>query len=269
VECQIELTVSDGGSRFYPNIGKPVLIYLPGLHGDSTLFTSFRLKALKHFQVLEFVYPRNTSWSLSDYGDFVLEELRQHDLKEGWVLAESYGSQVAWSLLQRRSGYDFFPEGIILAGGFVRYPLPWLALTVGRLVEALPPSLWKCIFWMYGRYAHWRHRHAPETRAAIEEFVERRTPADLAAIAHRIRLLAHNDPSFTACHLCCPVYLLAGAIDPVVLTLPVLGWLRRNCRTFSGHRIVWPADHNVLGTEPEKALEQVLEWTNKAQAIDE
>ena len=63
----------------------------------------------------------------------------------------------------------------------------------------------------------------------------------------------------------CPIYLLAGAIDPVVPVWPVLRWLRKNCPMFKGHRIIWPADHTVLATEPSKSLKQIDEWV---QATD-
>src|SRR5689334_7839401 len=105
----------EGESRIYSNPGKPVLIYLPGVHGDPTLFTSFRIKATQHLQIVEFTYPRTTTWFLTDYADFVLGELSRHGLKRGWILAESYSSQVAWALLERASDADFFIEGIILA----------------------------------------------------------------------------------------------------------------------------------------------------------
>src|SRR5690349_13200190 len=106
-----------GETRFYSNPGKPVLVYLPGVHGDSTLFTSFRIKAAHDLQIVEFSYPRSTTWSLVQYADFVLDELRRHDVKRGWLLAESYGSQVAWAILERGSA-DLCVEGIILAAGF-------------------------------------------------------------------------------------------------------------------------------------------------------
>jgi pimeloyl-ACP methyl ester carboxylesterase len=251
--------VWDGESHIYLNPGKPVLIYLPGVHGDSTLFTSFRIKAAHELEVVEFVYPRNT-WSLDDYASFVFAELQRHGVKHGWLLAESYSSQVAWAMLQRTPKQDFVIEGIILAGGFVRYPIRLLAASTASLMEIVPHAIWKFLFSIYGRYAQFRHRRAPETKAAVEEFIRRRTRDDLAAMVHRIRLIVKNDPSEIARGASCPIYLLAGAIDPVVFAWPVLQWLRHNCPGFSGRRFIWPADHNVLGTEPKKALAQIVAW---------
>ena len=106
----------------------------------------------------------------------------------------------------------------------------------------------------------------------MNEFIARRTKLDIAAMRHRLRLIEQYDPRTIATGVPCPVYLLAGVIDPVVFTWPVLRWLRKNCPTFKTHRIVWPADHNVLGTEPEKSLDQIVRWIRpsdmKQQAID-
>jgi pimeloyl-ACP methyl ester carboxylesterase len=255
-----QMAHSAGESRFFPRSGSPVLVYLPGLHGDSTLFTSFRVQACKHVQVLEFDYPRSMTWSVEDHAEFVLQEVHRHNIESAWLLAESYGSQVAWSLAQRALDSSFCIHGIILAGGFVRYPFPALASVAERVLQAFPFPVWEILLSAYAGYAKFRHRHAPETKAAIDEFIRRRTPEDLAAMVHRLKLIIQNDPRAIARHVDFPVYLLAGAIDPVVLTSPVLRWLRRNCPSFSDHRIIWPADHNILATEPRKALVQILQW---------
>jgi pimeloyl-ACP methyl ester carboxylesterase len=94
----------------------------------------------------------------------------------------------------------------------------------------------------------------------VHEFIARRTASDIAAMRHRLRLIAQYDPRSIVARSACPIYLLAGVIDPIVPTWPVLRWLRKNCPTFQTHRIIWPADHNVLGTEPAKSLEQICRW---------
>jgi len=256
----------DGISRFYPNPGKPMLIYLPGVHGDWTLFSSFRALAAREFQIVEFTYPRTLTWSLAEYAEFVLSELGRHNIESGWVLAESYSSQVAWAMLEQGNDSAFRVEGVILAGGFARYPIRPLAVAAAFALKVLPHRFWRFLFWAYARYARFRHRPAPESREAVEEFVRRRTSLDLAAMRHRIELIVGNDPRTIVCGARCPVYLLAGWIDPVVVTWPVLVWLRRNCPGFGGSRLIWPADHNVLGTEPAKALAQLSTWISGNRA---
>ena len=178
------------------------------------------------------------------------------------MLAESYSSQVAWAWLdqaqQKRGSFTF--TGIILAGGFVRYPFPWIVRSAVRFFDFAPWHLWKVLFWIYVHYSVFRHRNAPASAHTVHEFIARRTELDIAAMRHRLKLIAEYDPRSIAAKAACPVYLLAGAIDPIVPTWPVLRWLRKTCSNFQAHRIIWPADHNVLGTEPEKALAQITAW---------
>ena len=112
----------------------------------------------------------------------------------------------------------------------------------------------------YAQYARLRHRRAPETLASVAEFVERRTKADRDAIASRYPLIAANDPREAARRTKLPVYALTGFFDPIVPWPLVYPWLRRHCGGFCGSRIVFNADHNVLGTAPQKSAEQILSW---------
>jgi hypothetical protein len=42
----------------------------------------------------------------------------------------------------------------------------------------------------------------------------------------------------------------------------VLPWLRGDCPALREYRVIWHADHNVLGTAPKAAAELVLRWMN-------
>ena len=53
--------------RIHGDAALPTLIYLPGLHGDWTLVTSFRLALAGRVRFVEFTYPRTLMWSLEDY----------------------------------------------------------------------------------------------------------------------------------------------------------------------------------------------------------
>jgi hypothetical protein len=46
----------------------------------------------------------------------------------------------------------------------------------------------------------------------------------------------------------------------VVPWFVVRRWLRRNCPTLRDYRVILRADHNVLGTAPAEAAEQILSW---------
>jgi pimeloyl-ACP methyl ester carboxylesterase len=128
------------------------------------------------------------------------------------------------------------------------------------LHRLMPWWMFRLLLKLYAAYACLRHRRAPETLANIGEFVLRRTPEDREAIASRYPLIARNDLRSTARGACLPVFALSGLFDPIVPWPLVLPWLRRNCPGFSGARVIFKADHNVLGMAPAKAAAQVLSW---------
>ena len=247
-----------------PDDGLP-LIYLPGLHGDWTLVSSFRAAVADRAQFAEFAYPCRCDWTLEDYAKEVVAALVSSRIREGWLLGESFSSQVAWKILElhERGEIAFAPMGLVLVGGFVRHPVIWGVHGFHAAHRLMPWWCFRSLLKFYARYAQLRHRHAPETLASISEFVERRTQADRLAIASRYPLIAGNDAREVARRTTLPVYALAGFFDPIVPWPPVHSWLRRNCPGFRGSRVIINADHNVLGTAPQKSAEQVLRWINK------
>src|SRR5690606_20479368 len=162
------------------------------------------------------------------------------------VLAESFGSQVAWPLCARAS--RFRVEGLILAGGFGRYPFVLAARAVVLLASHTPASWFKAVLARYARIARWRFRRAPLSfQSNLAEFIARRTPQDRDAAVHRLKLICGAHPEPLARTIRQPVYYISGLIDPVVPWFLVPRWLRRNCPGFVEWRMVRKADHNVLG----------------------
>ena len=53
--------------RAHGDASLPTLVYLPGMHGDWTLVSSFRAAIAGRVRFVEFTYPRTTTWSLDDY----------------------------------------------------------------------------------------------------------------------------------------------------------------------------------------------------------
>jgi pimeloyl-ACP methyl ester carboxylesterase len=246
--------------RIHGAASLPALIYLPGIHGDWTLVTSFRSAIAGRVRFVEFVYPSMLDGSLTDYADAVIRALGDAGIHRGWLLAESFGSQVAWAMIER----GFAADGLILAGGFVRYPFPWGLRLAGKLCGGRSAWPLAVLLWIYPRYARFRHRQAPETLLAIQEFVKNRiAPGDRAAMTHRLKLIEASDPRRTARVLKVPVYSLAGFWDPIVFWGPVRRWLKKECPAFQEARILFWADHNVLSTQPQAAVRQVLDWMGR------
>jgi pimeloyl-ACP methyl ester carboxylesterase len=253
--------------RIHGDPSWPALVYLPGLHGDWTLVSSFRAAIAGKVRFIEFAYPRKATWSLDDHAFALLGALRERGISEGWLIGESFGSQPAWRIIERaeEDPNGFQPRGLILSGGFVRYPIGW-GVRMARWISARVPMRavkWFCF--VYARYANFRHKHAPETLACIQEFVANRTlEEDRRAIVHRYRLIAGYDPRPVARRTRLPVYYLAGLVDPLVPWACVRWWLRRNCPGYRGGITVWRADHNVLGTAPQTSARLILGWMGES-----
>jgi pimeloyl-ACP methyl ester carboxylesterase len=250
--------------RIHGEASLPTLIYLPGLHGDWTLIGSFRKAVGGQARFVEITYPRTLTWSLDDYAAGVEAALAEQGIARGWLLGESFSSQVVWTLL---ANGRFPAEGVILAGGFVRHPMRWGARLAEHIIGGAPLTWLRAMLFGYATLVRWRFRHSPEAREGIQEFIARFTELGRQAATHRLRLVAQNDPRAIARSARLPIYALAGLWDPIVPWFCVRHWLRRHCSSLREYRILWQADHNVLGTAPEAAAEQMVKWMAEAGAV--
>jgi pimeloyl-ACP methyl ester carboxylesterase len=243
--------------RIYSDATLPTLIYLPGLHGDWTLIGGFRQRLSGLVRFVEVTYPRTLTWTLDDYEEGVERALAERGIKRGWLLGESFSSQVVWAIVARK---QFQLEGVILAGGFARHPLRWGVRIAEGVCGRISLRLMTWILFGYAKFARFRFRNSPETQANIDEFIARRTELDRRAAKHRLRLVGLNDPRECAKHLTVPLYAITGFFDPIVPWFWVRPWLRKNCPSLREYKIVYTADHNVLGTAPDRSVETVVRW---------
>jgi hypothetical protein len=159
---------------------------------------------------------------------------------------------------------QFEIQTVVLAGGFVRHPMIWGVRLAERLCGGISLGLLRRILFGYARVARFRYRRSPEVQANIQEFVARRTELDLQAAKHRLHLIAQYDPRPIAHAVRVPVYALTGLVDPIVPWWFVRPWLKKNCPALRDYRMIWRADHNVLGTAAEAAAEQVVRWMSES-----
>jgi len=247
--------------RVYREASQPTLIYLPGLHGDWTLIGGFRQALAGRVRFVEVTYPRTLTWSLDDYAAAVESALAAHGINRGWLLGESFGSQVVWAMVGRKR---FGLDGVILAGGFVKHPAQ-LGMRLAQWTAGhIPMAVVTRILFSYARIARFRYRRSPEVLSGIDEFIARRTQLDRQAATHRLGLVGQSEFSLVARQIEAPVYALTGLVDPVVPWPWVRHWLKRNCPRLREYRIIHRADHNVLGTAPEAAAEQVVKWITQS-----
>lgn len=243
--------------RIHNRTVEPTLVYLPGLHGDWTLIGGFRRALGLRARFVEVVYPRTLTWSLERYAESIERTLERSGISGGWLLGESFGSQLVWAIASRK---QFHSDGLIFAGGFVRHPLPWAVPLAEWLVGNIPRPLMTCITFGYAKLLRVRYRHSPEVLQTIEEFLGRRTDLDRRAAKHRLRLIRENNLCDIARQTKAPVFMLSGLWDPIVIWGPVRRWMRRYCPALREFKVLPRADHNVLGTASEEAAEVILNW---------
>src|SRR5690349_3574615 len=244
--------------RIHGATREQTLIYLPGTHGDWTLVGGFRRALRGRVQFAEISYPRTLTWSLEDHAVGIEAALSERGITAGWLLGESFGSQVVWALVARQK---FAIKGVVLAGGFVRHPTPWAVRLASGLLGGIPLAWLKGLLSFYGTTARIRYRRSPEVQLEMREFISRRSvELDRQAARHRLDLIAEANLCEAAQRMSVPVYVIAGFFDPIVPWFWVRSWLTRHCALLREYKIIAAADHNVLGTAPEAAAKLVLRW---------
>lgn len=247
----------------------PTCVILPGIHGDVSLLGPLVAAFSSRISIAAVAYPRTVEWSLADYAAAVDSALAGEGITSAWLVAESFGSQVAWALVERRRtlGRGFDPLGLVLAGGFVRYMARWRLAATRAVLRKLrsgpaPRFLGAAFCRTYGLWGWLRHRGSPAGRSSAASFLEnRRVPGDWPAICHRLDLIAESDFRPTARQFDRPVWALSGFCDPVVPWHSTRRWLRHECPGWRGGTIVPLADHAVLFSAPKPAARRILEWT--------
>jgi pimeloyl-ACP methyl ester carboxylesterase len=245
----------------------PVLVYLPGLHGDWHYNAGLRLALQGRVRLVELAYPREPAWKLEDYVQAIEAALLGAGIGAGWLLGESFGSQVAWGLIGRAESQQaagrphFQPRGLVLAGGFVRYPLMWGVRLVRGTHQSLPMAAVAALLRAYLRLLRWRHRQAAHVQQSLQQHQDFQLQ-ELArqAILSRYDIILAHDHRPLARRTQFPVYYLTGFWDLIVPWFLVQPWLRRHCPGYRGWRLVWDSEHNILGFQPRTSAEQILAW---------
>ena len=226
-------------------------------------------------RLIEITYPRTLEWSLEDYAGAVLAALRENKITEGWLLGESFSSQVVWAMLRddrvRSAPADrqvsptgaFRVQGIILAGGFARYPIMPAVSFLHASWSVLPSLQLGLILALYRASAWFRYRNSPESMMGAREFAARRTLPDWQAIGQRLQLIRDHDPREQVRQLELPLYVLSGLTDPIVPWPLTFRWFRKNCPALRETKLILNADHNVLGTAPAESALEILRWMEK------
>lgn len=232
----------------------PTLVYLPGLHGDWGLIGQFRRELEGKVRFVEFRYTKEPV-SLDVLAEAVHAELMKAGVERGWLLLQSFGSQVGWRLIAR----GFKPVGVVLAGGFVKHPWPW-GVRLFQGVLSIPAGIIRPAYSGYTALCNLLARRDEREAGELMEFARRRGAGDWKAAAWRLKLIADSDPRDVARGVSAPVHYLGGGVDPLVPWPTVTAWLKAECPGYKGETVFPRADHNVLGSAPRESASAVLGW---------
>ena len=223
----------------------PTVIYLPGLHGDWGLIGAFRRALGERVRFIEFAYSKEDV-TLERLAELVHAELAARGVSSGWILGQSFGSQVGWALMAR----GFKADGVVLAGGFVKHPWPWGARLFRAVMSTVPFGVINPVYGVYTSLCNALARRGPEEAEELMAFARNRGGKDWKAATWRLSLIERADLRATARATNAPVHYLGGMIDPLVPWPLVTRWLERDCPGYKGRVILAYADHNGLGSSP-------------------
>lgn len=241
----------------------PVVVYLPGLHGDWTLIRGLRERLDRQVRFIEFAYPRSAGWTLEDYAAAISARLQSLGIHSFHLLAESFGSQVAWAMIAGARSPEKV-QSLTLAGGFVRHPFAWGATGAAGTTARFPSVLLQCFMHLWTPLARVAYEKRPGLADDFRAFTKARAAAgDREAIASRLRMIALNDPTEIAGAIKVPVRYLTGFWDPVVPWPVVRRRLRLTCPGYRETHVIANADHAVLVARPALAATNILEWITR------
>jgi len=176
--------------RLHGSESLPILVYLPGLHGDWTLVSRFRKALAGRVRFVEITYPRTLTWSLDDYAAALKPGWRGMGYP-GWLLAESFSSQVLWPLLARKR---FSCRGRHFGRRIVRHPIIWGVRLGGIFLRCdLVGFVDADTFWLCQNCPITQSPFTGREGCARRISCSAHSPGPTSA-KHRLHLLARNDP---------------------------------------------------------------------------
>jgi len=245
-------------------LGAPVIVYLPGIQGDWTPMWRLRRLLGARFRLIEVAYPRAPDWTLDDYAAKFARLLKELGLERVHLLAESFGSLVAWTFGLRH------PErvaSLMLAGGFCRSPgRVRVALARGAL-GLVPAALLDRAIDLYCWYFQRRRRFPEKWELPDVFFPAARTRQGWRTTRGRLRIINKTDlrPHVPAARF--PILYLGGARDSIVPVRREVRHLERalpaRCR-FRSH-LLPGVPHAVLPASFRQADRIITEWVREIE----
>lgn len=238
----------------------PVIIYLPGLHGDWTLMGELRPLLTGRARLVEVAYPHASAvWGLSDYAARLRAQFLRLELPPAHLLAESFGSLVALRYAMR---HRECVRSLILAGGVTRSPGALRMALMRALFAVFPVGMIDRMVERFRRELP-RRGHDPALFQCLGElFPAGRSARGKRASQRRLEIVQRADLRPGLGELRLPVFYLGGGRDSVVPVRREIKTLRKRLPAESRFRseLLPKAPHPILPARPRECAELIGGW---------
>jgi pimeloyl-ACP methyl ester carboxylesterase len=241
----------------------PVLIYIPGIHGDWTPMRRLQPLLSQRLRLVEVAYPRAPEWSLEDYTARLLDLFLLLDIGPAHLLAESFGSLI---------GLDFAlhcPErvrSIVIAGGFCSSPGRLRVGLARRLLGLIQPRIFE---WGIDLYLAWviRGRLPIEGDFREDFFPASRTRRGWQAVLSRLDIIRRTDFRPRLARLRTPIFYLGGSRDWVVPVRRTIDLFKRCLHESCVFRnlVIPGAPHAILPACARSISGIITDWVGERQ----
>lgn len=242
----------------------PVLIYVPGIHGDWTPMWRIRELLNQKLRLVEIAYPRAPEWSLDDYTARLFDLFESQNIASAHLLAESFGSLVGWDFALKHPGRV---RSLILAGGFCSTP-GRLRVAMAWLFQKLVPSA--LLDRMIDCYLVFliRKRLPKDAFSPEDFFPSSRTRRGHQAIARRLEIIKRTDVRKLLGGLRLPILYLGGSLDLVVPVRREIRCLSRNLHENCAFRpvLLKGAPHAIVPARFREVTGLITDWIAEQEA---
>ncbi len=242
----------------------PVLVYVPGIHGDWTPMVNCRGYLARRLRLVELAYPWRARWLLDDFADALAAKLDELGIESAHLLAESFGSIVGWQFALTRPRRV---RSLVLAGGFCRPP--WSSFLPAALatMAAIPPRWVDSVIGAYIRLHAGRRDY--DADAGFPPFSASRGREGWRACRNRLRVIRATDLRRRLGEIRCPVAYVGGGRDLVVPVRREIRCLRESlhpdCRFTQW--IVEGAPHPILPARPQSVANWIADRVEEAERM--
>ena len=247
-------------------IEAPLAIYLPGIHGDWTPLETAREALSERVRLVEVEYPKEPGWDLKHYADSVQELLASLKADKAHIIAESFGSLVAWEFALREADRI---QSLILVGGFTSTPGVFKTLVAKTGLAVVPTQFFERAVDLYSQ-SRGRRKTVIHDGASGVPYSSLRTPPGHQAVIKRLAHVQEADYTSELHKMQFPVRYIGGERDriiPVKREIALLDEALPELSSFES-RLIPGADHMVVSSHPEETASRICDWIYDISAED-